>query len=70
MSLVLSVIALLLGIALVILAVRVLLWGLGALGIPIPAQIMQVIWVIVILIVLYVLVQWLISAGGLSLPGL
>ncbi len=70
MTLLLSVLALLIAIALVILAVRLLMWGLGALGVPIPAQIMQVIWVIVILIVLYVLVQWLISAGGLSLPGL
>jgi Uncharacterized protein conserved in bacteria len=37
-------------------------------GLPIPAKIIQILWVIVALLVLLWLVQLILGGGGLSLP--
>lgn len=40
------------------------------LGLPIPAKVIQILWVIVALIVILWLVQMVLGGGGISLPKL
>lgn len=60
------VISLLIYVALIVLAVYLVIWVLGELGIAIPPQIVKIIWVIVVLIVVLLLVRML-PLGHLAL---
>jgi len=55
MTLIASVALLLIQIACVIGACYLVLWFLDAMGLALPARVMQVLWVIAILVVVYVL---------------
>jgi hypothetical protein len=43
--------------ALLVLAVYVVLWVIGELGITLPPQVVKIIWIVVVLVALLVLVQ-------------
>jgi hypothetical protein len=43
--------------ALLVLAVYVVLWVVGELGITLPPQVVKIIWIVVVLVALLVLVQ-------------
>ena len=49
-------------------AVYIVLWVLGELGITIPPQIMKLLWVIVILVVLLFIVRMFLPSIGVRLP--
>ena len=53
--------------ALVVLAVYVVLWVLGELGIALPPQVVKILWVIVVLVAILIIVQ--IVLPGMRLPG-
>jgi hypothetical protein len=61
-----AVIMALIYLALVVLAIYVVLWVLGELGLVIPAQVLKILWVIVVLIALLIIVQTVLP--GLRLP--
>ena len=62
-----SVIYALIYLALVVLAVYVVLWVLGELGIALPPQVVKILWVIVVLVAILIIVQ--IVLPGMRLPG-
>lgn len=64
-----SVIMMLIWICLLALAVYLILWVLtDVVGIPIPAKVIQILWVIVALIVILWLVQLVTGGAGFHLP--
>jgi hypothetical protein len=58
-----AVIYALIYLALVVLAIYVVLWVLGELGLVIPPQVLKIVWVIVVLVALLIIAQTI-------LPGL
>jgi len=61
-----SVIIALIYLCVIIAVVWLVIWVLGQLGIPIPAMVMKIIWVIVVLLALLYL--WRAFGGQLGLP--
>ena len=60
-----SVISLLIAVCILALIVYIVLWVLvDVVGVPIPAKVIQILWVIVALIVILWLVQLVAGAGG------
>jgi hypothetical protein len=57
-----TIVTLLIYLCLLVLVIYLVTWVLGELGIPVPAQVMKIIWIIVALIAVLYLVR--------SLPGL
>jgi bacteriorhodopsin len=57
-----AVIYALIYLALVVLAIYVVLWIIGELGITLPAQVIKIIWIIVALIALLIIVQTLLPS--------
>ena len=53
--------------ALLVLAVYVILWVLGELGVSLPPQVVKIIWLIVALVALLIIVQAVLP--GLRFPG-
>lgn len=62
-----AVLTLLIYICILALVVYVVLWVLGTIGVPLPAQIVKIIWVIFALIVLLLLARMLLGGGGFHL---
>lgn len=62
-----NVILLLIYICLVVGVCWLVIWVLGQLGVPLPAQVVNIFWVIVVLIVLLLL--WRTFGGVIGLPG-
>jgi hypothetical protein len=52
-----AVIYALIYLALVVLAIYVVLWIIGELGIALPAQVIKIIWIIVALVAILIIVQ-------------
>jgi hypothetical protein len=52
-----AVIYALIYLALVVLAIYVILWIIGELGIALPAQVIKIIWIIVALVAILIIVQ-------------
>jgi hypothetical protein len=48
--------------ALLVLAVYIILWVVGELGITLPPQVVKIIWVIVVLVALLIIVQAVLPA--------
>lgn len=64
-----SVITFLIYICILALVIYLIIWVLrDVIGLPIPAKVIQILWVIVALIVILWLVQMLIGGGGFRLP--
>lgn len=61
-----SIIMLLIWVCVLALVVYLVLWVLGALGIPVPAQVVKIVWIIFALIVLLLIVRMLL--GGVAWP--
>jgi hypothetical protein len=57
-----AVIYALIYLALVVLAIYVVLWIIGELGIALPAQVIKIIWIIVALIAILIIVQTLLPS--------
>ena len=55
-------------IAVVALLVWLIIWVLGQIGVPLPAQVVKIIWVIFALIVVLILLKALLPAAGIRLP--
>lgn len=68
MSLLEAVIRALIWICCVVLAVYLVVWVLGALGLAIPAMVMKVVWVIVVLLCILVLLRVLVPPLRSSWP--
>ena len=64
-----SVITLLIYIVLLAILVYLVLWVLEIVGIPIPAKVVQLLWVVVALIAILMLVN-MVMGGGLHLPSI
>ena len=60
-----SVISLLIYICVLALVVYLILWVLEVVGIPIPAKVIQIIWIIVALLVILMVVRVLLPGVGL-----
>jgi hypothetical protein len=58
-----AVVTLLIYLCLLVLVVYIVTWVLGELGIPIPPQVMKIIWIIVALVVILLLVRHLPGLG-------
>jgi hypothetical protein len=63
-----AVIYALISICVIVLVVYLIVWVLGAIGVPIPPNIMKVVWVIVAL--LCILVLWHLLSGVVHVPAL
>lgn len=64
-----SVITLLIYVCILALVVWLVIWVLGQIGVPLPAQVIRILWVIFALIVLLMIVRLLLGGGlHLSLP--
>jgi hypothetical protein len=63
-----AVIYALISICVIVLVVYLVIWVLGQIGVPLPANVMRVIWVIVAL--LCVLVLWHLLSGVVHVPAL
>lgn len=63
-----TVIRLLIGLCLLVLAVFLILWVLAQLGLAIPAMVVKVLWVIVVLIAILMIVRALRPFAGGWLP--
>lgn len=53
-------------ICVVVLIVYVALWVLSTIGVPLPEQVIKVLWVIVALVCLLLLLRWLLPAIGIK----
>lgn len=62
-----SIITLLIYIAIVALVVYLVIWVLQTIGVPLPAKVIQILWLIFGLIVLLMLVRLLLPAGHIRL---
>lgn len=62
-----GVIGALIQICMVVLVVYVALWVIGMLGLPLPPQVVNIIWVIVALFVLLILLRTLLPSMGLRI---
>ena len=65
-----SVITLLIYICILAIVVYLIIWVLGIIGVPIPAKVVQLLWVIVALIAILMLVNMVLGGGGFHLPTL
>jgi hypothetical protein len=66
-----SVITFLIYVCVLALVIYLVLWVLrDVIGLPIPAKVVQILWVIVALIVILWLVQMVMGGGGMRLPAL
>lgn len=63
-----SIVMFLISLCLLAIVVYVILWVLEIIGIPIPAKVIQLLWVIVALIALLWLVQLVTGSGGFHFP--
>ena len=59
-----SVIMMLIYLCLLAIAVYIVVWVLGELGIAIPAQVMKILWVIVVLVALLMIIRTVLPAIG------
>lgn len=59
-----SVVSFLIALCLLAIVVYVILWVLEIIGVPIPAKVVQLLWVIVALIAILWLVQLVTGSGG------
>ena len=64
-----AIITLLIYICVLALVVYLIIWVLGVIGVPLPAKVIQILWVIVALIALLFVVQVLLGGGGLPKLG-
>lgn len=67
MDLIISILWLLIYVAILVGVVHLVFWALGRLGISVPGQVMNVVWVIVVLLVLVWVLQAFVG-GGMMLP--
>ncbi len=66
-----SVITFLIYVCILALVIYLIIWVLqDVLGLPIPAKVIQILWVIVALIVILWLVQMVLGGGGFRLPAI
>jgi hypothetical protein len=66
-----SVITFLIYVCVLALVIYLIIWVLrDVIGLPIPAKVIQILWVIVALIVILWLVQMLVGGGGFHVPAL
>ena len=66
-----SVITFLIYICVLALVIYLIIWVLrDVIGLPIPAKVIQILWVIVALIVILWLVQMVLGGGGLRIPSI
>jgi hypothetical protein len=63
-----AVIYALITICVIVLVIWLIIWVLGQIGVPLPPQVMKVIWVIVALVC--ILVLWHLLSGVVHVPGL
>jgi hypothetical protein len=63
-----AVIYALISICVIVLVVWLIIWVLGQIGVPLPANVMRVVWVIVALFC--ILVLWHLLSGVVHVPGL
>ena len=64
-----SVITLLIWVCVVALIIYLVIWVLQTVvGLPLPAKVIQILWVIFALIVILMLARLLLGGGGISLP--
>lgn len=69
MGLIEAVIQLLIYIAVLALVVYLILWVLSLIGVPLPDQVVKIIWVIVALIAILLILRVLLPAAGIKLAG-
>jgi len=62
-----NIILLLIYICLLAVAVYLIIWVLGIVGVNLPPKVVQILWVIVALIALLLIVRVILGAGGLKL---
>lgn len=66
-----SVITFLIYVCVLALVIYLIIWVLrDVVGLPIPAKVIQILWVIVALIVILWLVQMVLGGGGFRLPAI
>lgn len=66
-----SVITFLIYVCVLALVIYLIIWVLrDVIGLPIPAKVIQILWVIVALIVILWLVQMVLGGGGFRLPAI
>ena len=66
-----SVITFLIYVCLLAIVIYLIIWVLrDVLGVPLPAKVIQILWVIVALICILWLVQMVLGGGGFHLPSL
>jgi hypothetical protein len=66
-----SVITFLIYVCVLALVIYLIIWVLrDVIGLPIPAKVIQILWVIVALIVILWLVQMLVGGGGFHVPAI
>jgi hypothetical protein len=70
MALLTAVITLLIYVCVFAIIIYLIVWVLGQLGIPLPAQVLKILWIIFALIVILLIARVLIGSGGLALPGI
>jgi uncharacterized membrane protein len=63
-----SVITFLIYLCLLAIVVYIVIWVLGIIGVPLPAKVIQLLWVIVGLIAILWLVQMVLGGGSFHLP--
>lgn len=62
-----SVIMMLIYLCLLAVAVYLVIWVLGEIGIAIPAQVMKILWVIVVLVALLMVIRTVLPAMGVRI---
>jgi cytochrome c biogenesis factor len=64
-----AVISLLIWVCVIALVIYLVIWVLQTVvGLPLPAKVIQILWVIFALIVILMLARLLLGGGGISLP--
>jgi hypothetical protein len=63
-----TLITLLIYVCVVALVFYLIIWVLGSIGVPLPAQVLKILWVILALFVILWLTQAFLGGGGLNLP--
>ena len=63
-----AVIVALIVIAVIALVVWLIIWVLQSVGVPLPAQVIKIIWVIFALICILILIRMMLPAAGIRLP--
>ena len=63
-----AVIIALIVIAVLALVVWLVFWVLSSVGVPLPAQVQRIVWIIFALVCILILLRMLLPAAGLRLP--